>query len=72
MVAAPSRQPSSAPVDGWSSARAAASFAATIAVNCAAEGHGDEACPIRVVAEDVARRSLAVARELADVEVAAA
>lgn len=69
----PTAQSQFSPARGaWKSARAAASFAAMIAVNCAAEGHGGERCPIRDGAEDGARWSLAVARELADVEVAAA
>lgn len=58
--------------DTWQSAQAAASFAALIAVGCQAEGHGTERCPVRAVAEDGARRSLALARELAGmIEVAA-
>jgi hypothetical protein len=56
----------------WADARAAAEFAATISVNCTAEGHGTEPCLIRDVAEDGARRSLAVARELAGADLVAA
>ena len=56
----------------WTDARATAEFASTISVRCAEEGHSSEPCAIRTTANEIARRALYLARELAHQAVVAA
>ena len=55
----------------WADASAAAEFAALIAVNCEAEGHADEPCEIRRIAQLHATAALEAAREQAESALAA-
>ena len=55
----------------WEDARSTAAFASSISVNCMEEGHYGEECSIRTTANEIAARSLELARELTKSAVAA-